>query len=149
MDGARLMAECLIRVVDKVNSDFYLNTKCTKRGDVIVIQPDGWNWGIDELGLRIYRIIQLPEIDPSDLSAYLAPELDVDPQNPSRTLQRRAFFFDLNTFGLLQTQRYRNQMIDDNRIIDRILPDIRDLTTVLSVKVAKLPIIDPNVIGVP
>lgn len=143
------MAECLIRVVDKVNSDFYLNTKCTKRGDVIVIQPDGWNWGIDELGLRIYRIIQLPEIDPSDLSAYLAPELDVDPQNPSRTLQRRAFFFDLNTFGLLQTQRYRNQMIDDNRIIDRILPDIRDLTTVLSVKVAKLPIIDPNVIGVP
>lgn len=34
------MAEFLLRVVDKINPDPYLNTKCRKRGDVVAVCPD-------------------------------------------------------------------------------------------------------------
>ena len=64
MDGCQGMCELLIRVVDKVNTDPYLNVKLTKRGDVIVFKyprnpdlnyikrvvalPGEWVQGIDK-----------------------------------------------------------------------------------------------------
>ncbi len=91
------MAELLVRVVDKVNRDsIYLDVACTKRGDVIAICVDGWQWGKEELANPDWRIVRLPGVDPEDLSGLLAPERDVDPKNPSKTLQRRAFKLDLD-----------------------------------------------------
>lgn len=91
------MAELLVRVVDKVNvDDFYLNTKCTKRGDVIVVCPDGWLWGSQELANPEWRIVQVPDLMLEEAEALLAPERDVDPRHPSRTLQRRAFALNLD-----------------------------------------------------
>lgn len=93
------MAELLIRVVDKVNEDFYLNCQCTKRGDVVVAQPDGWAWGLEELKNPDWRIVVMPELSLGDAQAMLAPELDKDPKSPSKTLQRRAFKFDLDALA--------------------------------------------------
>ena len=90
------MAELLVRVVDKVNADPYLNAKCTKRGDVIVVQPDGWPWGKDEQKNPAWRIVKVPGLSVIDASAFLGPELDTDPEQPSAVLQPRAFKLDLD-----------------------------------------------------
>lgn len=94
------MAELLVRVVDKVNPDFYKNIQCTKRGDVILVQPDGWTWGKKELSNPDWRILALPGVDPADLSGLLARELPTDPKTDPKTwpktLQRRAFKLDLD-----------------------------------------------------
>lgn len=91
------MAELLIRVIDKVNPDFYKNCQCTKRGDVIAVCPDGNRWGDRELNAPHYRIIKMPKMTVEEGSILLAPEPEKDPSNPSRTLQRRAFKIDLDS----------------------------------------------------
>lgn len=65
------MAELLVRVVDKGEPE---NVRCTKRGDVIVVMPDGWMWGNAELADPHYRILRVPDMSVSEASALLAEE---------------------------------------------------------------------------
>jgi len=90
------MAELLVRTVDKINEDFYLNLQCTKRGDVIVVCEDGWSWGKDELNSDQHAIIKLPGVAVDDVAHLLAPEPQTDPHNPSATLQKRLWKLDLD-----------------------------------------------------
>jgi hypothetical protein len=138
------MCEVLVRVRDKVNEDFYRDTKCTKRGDVIVVAPDGWPWGNDELTLPFWRIVKLPNISVSEASTLLAPEVDTDPANPSKTLQRRAFKLDLSNVNLPQA------VIDFLKDGTRSSPSITlnvGVAGFRALKVQKQPVADPAVIG--
>lgn len=110
------MAEILVRVVDKVNEDYYLNCGCTKRGDVIVVAPDGWKWGVEERANPEWRILSLPQYSVEDLQAFLAPEKETDPSNPSRTLQKRGFKFDVDHPDL--PQEISDCIADDTRASD-------------------------------
>lgn len=91
------MAELLVRVVDKVGPDVYADAKLTKRGDVIVVCMDGWAWGTEELGNPAFRILRIPGVEPDALSWLLVGEPESNPQQPSKTLQRRAFKLDLDS----------------------------------------------------
>lgn len=135
------MAELLVRVVDKVNDDPYLDVQCTKRGDVIVVQPDGWVWGAEELKNPDWRIVQAPNISVSAATAFLGPELDTDPQRPSRVLQRRAFKLDLS----LLPAKWTAWLADDSRTQAKRLFSGTG-AQVLALKVAKPALADPNVI---
>lgn len=120
------MCELLIRVADKMNDDPFKDAKCTKRGDVIHVAPDGWPWGNEEKTLPFYRIVRLPGVPLEEAQALLGPELDDDPRNPSRVLQRRAFRLDLDH------------------------PDFKDgmnVATFRRLKLKKLKLKDPAVIG--
>ena len=88
--------ELLVFVQDKIHPDFYLNTKFPKRGDVLVAKPDGWKWGTEELADGRFRIIHALGLAEEDAEILLAPEIDIDPKNPSRVLQFRAFKLDLD-----------------------------------------------------
>jgi len=118
------MAELLVRIVDKVNPDFYLNCGCTKRGHVIAAHPDGWAWGREERANPEWRILMVPDLSLNDVSVFLAPERNVNPRHPSRTLQRRAFKIDLDA-----------------------LPSTLTAAAVLAAKVPCPPIADPAVVG--
>lgn len=95
-----IMAELYIRTEDKVNPDLYLDVMCYKRGDVVSIVDDNWHWGESELNNAVHTIIKAPLVHKDDLNAFLEPEPSLDPVNISRTLQRRAFRFDLNNYNL-------------------------------------------------
>jgi len=90
------MAELLVRIADKVNEDFYLNLQCTKRGDVIVVCPDGWPWGREEVNAPHWTIIKLPGVPVEEVEHLVSPEPQTDPHNPSKTLQRRMWKLDLD-----------------------------------------------------
>ncbi len=138
------MCEALIRVVDKVNSDPYLDCKCLKRGDIIAVVEDGWPWGKEELSNPDWRIVKFTSISVSAVMAFLGPEIDTDAAHPSRMLRRRAFSFDLSSTSL--PQAFRNWLADSTRAA----PTRTVLLTgaqLLALKVAKTPLVDPNVIG--
>lgn len=137
------MAELVVRVQDKVNEDFYLDCQCTKRGDVIEVRPDGWAWSKLERSNPDWRIIRVP-MSVSEAQAFLAPELNTDPKNPSKTLQRRAFKIDLEnqkldaeTLAVLADSK-RDVPVYETKLA---LADVRDL------KQAKPAIEDPAVFG--
>lgn len=135
------MAELLIRVVDKISDDFYLNTQLTKRGDVIVAQPDGWAWGKLELSNPDWRIIVVAG-EADDFVGLVAPEPETDPLNPSRTRQRRAFRLDLESRAL--SAEIASHIADDARATAKI----ELAKTVLDTATVRKPVIaDPAVIG--
>lgn len=113
------MAELWVRVIDKVNPDFYLNCGCTKRGDVIVVQEDGWPWGKEEIASPDHQIVKIPGVPAAKFEAFLAPERSQDGKQ-SRTLQRRAFKLDLaaDLKALAQSDRIDTAKITKQRIAD-------------------------------
>jgi hypothetical protein len=89
------MAEMLVRIVDKVNPDSkVLDARCLKRGMVVTIQPDGWEWSDAERKAPYWQIVTVPGASVDDLSAYLAPEPGDAAVND--LLQRRAFKLDVD-----------------------------------------------------
>ena len=92
----RVMAELLLRVVDKVGADLYTDCQLLKRGDVVVIVPDGWHWGTEERTNPEWRILKLPLIDSAQLQQFLAPEPVTDPARASRTRLRRGWKLDVD-----------------------------------------------------
>jgi hypothetical protein len=75
-----------------------------KQGDVVFVAPDGWTWGVCELGQIVannpngnhpfFRILKLANVTVAQASNMMTPELDIDPQNPSPYLQYRGRFLD-------------------------------------------------------
>lgn len=136
------MCELLVRVVDKINeADFYKDCQCTKRGDVITIQEDGWAWGKKELSNPDWRIIKFPGVPASEMSAFLQPELAPDPANPPKTLQRRAFKFDVDHPSL--PAAIKNAIADDK--VETVTAPAQTRAT--DFKVLKPKIEDKHVIG--
>lgn len=133
------MCEMLVRVVDKVNDDPYLDAKCSKRGDVITIQPDGWMWSRLELKSPIWRIIKVPGVSVAQAEVFLTPEVDADPANPSAVLQRRAHKIDLDALPDAKAQ-----IMDGNRGNPLHRVDV-DAAGLMAHKIAKTALTDPNV----
>lgn len=133
------MAEFLVRVVDKVNSDIYLDSKCLKAGDVVVVCPDGWLWSSEELTNPDWRIVAIPSVTVIQAQAFLAPELDTDPTRPSRLLRRRAFRIDLT----LLPAAWQAWIADASRT-QSIKTFSGSVAQVLALKAAKVRLVDPN-----
>ena len=132
------MCELLILALNKVSPDPYRDSKLYKRGDVICVQPDGWLWGKQELANPLFRIVKVPGVSLEQASAFLGSEHDVDPTNPSRLLQNRAFRIDLDALpgaAALTDQKRKNPL---HKVT---------LTAVqlLTFKIAKEKLADPNV----
>ena len=136
------MAELLCRVVDKIGSNSYLDSKCTKRGDIIVVQENGWAWGSEELSNPHWRIVQAPNISVSAATAFLGPELPVDPLNPSLVLQRRGFKLDI----ALLPAAWAAWVADNSRAQPTKLFS-GTAAQVLALKVQKAALVDPNIVG--
>lgn len=137
------MAEILIRVRDKVNTDPYLDSRCLKRGDVVCVVADGWAWGPEELTAPYWRIVKLPRVSVNAVESLLAREVDIDPQNPSPVLRKRAFKWNLDS-GTWSTP-VRNWINDDSRATPFRTVNISE-AQFLALKVAKTPLPNPVVL---
>ena len=137
------MCEILIRARDKVNAtSVYLDVQCTKRGDVISVQENGWAWGSEELSARYWRIVKLPNVSVSAAVALLVPELPVNPLIPSKTLQRRGFRWNVNAASL--PAAVRNWINDDSRAAPSRTVNLSE-SQFLALIEKKPPVVDPNV----
>jgi hypothetical protein len=69
------MAELLVRTVDKSSTDPVEDRMLSKRGDVIVAEPDDHPWGAQELTAEYWTIIKAPGVSVSEFSDLLVPQL--------------------------------------------------------------------------
>lgn len=100
------MCEVLIRVTDKgVDPDAYKDAMISKRGDVIVIVPDGHPWSAAELSAPFWRIVKIPGLPESEL-AYLSSQ-------PANMKRRRGFGLNLDSGGI--TGQVKQWLADDSR----------------------------------
>lgn len=135
------MAELLIRVRDKESHpDPYVDVQRSKRGDVIVACPDGWNWSHEERTNPDWRIVRIPGLPQDEVDALVAPESGDRRLNPM--LRRRAHSFDLDSADL--PKAVRDAVADDKRS--------KAVVTVSAVigrrmRKRKPPAVDPAVIG--
>lgn len=137
------MCEMLVRLVDKINrEDPHLDAKCLKRGDVVVICEDGWPWSNRELKNPAWRVLYFPYLSVEKAQAFLGPEIDEGPKNPSKVLRRRAFKIDLDS-ALLPTE-VKQAMQDGARVKTRIAVQLSELDA-LALKVGKPRLEDPSV----
>ena len=73
------MSEVLIRVVDKINlDDVDRNSMLLKRGDVVTIQPDGHNWGTQELSNPDWRIVRILGMTRAEADALMEEDFTID-----------------------------------------------------------------------
>jgi hypothetical protein len=136
------MAEILLRVKDKINSSPYLNAQCTKRGDVIVVCPDGWRWGFRELDDPQYRVVCIPQMSVSEAQAFVVGEMETSPQPASMLRHRRAFRLDLEHPSLPES--FQTWLADDTRTVAVWTLDL-PLETLRALKQRKPPLEDPGV----
>lgn len=138
------MAELLVRVIDKINDDFYKNCQCTKRGDVIAVKPDGWLWSSEELRNPDWRIIKTSSTV-EECKSFLKSQEDgklITDVTKSKTLLKRAV--KLNIDDTIISTVLKTSISDNSRSIkiDFQLIDIN------SIKIVKDFVVDPNIKGV-
>lgn len=132
----------LVRVVDKVNrNDPYLDVKLLKRGDVVVVCPDGWQWSALELKSADWRVMHFPDLSVEKAEAFLGPEFDTDPKNPSKMLRRRAFKVDLDS-AILPAD-VKAAVAEGAKIETKVAVRLTE-SAALSLKVEKVRLEDPN-----
>lgn len=128
------MAEILLRVVDKTNpDDKALDKQCSKRGDVIVVCPDGWSWGVEELKSDVWRIVKLPGVDPDSMRDLIEP-LWTDEREP-QLVKKRAKKLDIDKLEAVLSQK-----IDETKQGDRkaeVSLTVQEAVALLSVREIK------------
>jgi len=135
------MAELLVRVRDKESHpDPYVDVQRSKRGDVIVACPDGWQWSHAERTNPDWRIVRVLGLPDSIAQSFLTPERG-DPK-VDRMLRRREASFDLDHAEL--PARVREYLADDSRAQSSIV-----LSAIIGRKLRKqrVRLVDPAVIG--
>jgi len=127
------VAECLVRIVDKINPDPFLDSNCTKAGDFITVQDDNWSWGTEEVNSTSYNILIFPNISWLDIE-YLTRLEILPPSSPYR--QKRAFNFDVLTLPPRKTRAWVGNKVTLKWSLATLKARIK----------TKTPINDPNVI---
>lgn len=140
------MAELLIRVADRVHArDVARDQEQPRRGDVIVIQPDGWTWSVRELTAPHWRILRLSGVSADALAKWLEPEAwtvdDLNLPDPDRPpLGRRVRRLNLDAALLpaafkawladnARAEPVREVMVGGTALLDSVevaIPRLRD-----------------------
>lgn len=126
--GDQVMCKLVICTVNKSvgHEDPYIAAKSFRLGDVISILEDNHEFGKEELNNPMWRIISCPDATIIEAQAYLSQEVETDPQNPSRVLQRRGYRFDLSKLPIdsdtiskdtLHNARYKVTALSDPGIL--------------------------------
>lgn len=139
------MAELLVRVVSKLNpDDVYKDVKLSKRGDVIMVVPDGWGWSIEERTNPDWRIFKWPSESVVNASTLLTPELpQVQTTVPDPMLQRRGFYLNIDKPSL--PNALKNYLNDNTRA--QWFFQVPANITIADIKLQRPKRTDPNVIG--
>lgn len=138
------MSELLLRIRTKDQPDPYLACKLLERGDVVAICEDGWAWSAAEMSNPDWRILKLPNVPVATAEAFLGPEFDTDPSNPSRMLRRRAFMVDVDNATI--PAGLKAWILDDTRAAPTRTINYTP-AQFAALKKAKTPLADPNVLG--
>lgn len=89
------MAELLIMANSNSHSDPIKDIRgCYKKGDIVDVQPDGFQWGKEECPPR-FHVVKIKGLDFKEAKYLMEPQLDID---NITIICRRAHQLDLESF---------------------------------------------------
>lgn len=66
------MCELLVKAIDATHPDPIINLAgCYKRGDVVSVKPDGFNWGAGESDTSVFEIVKMVGMSVADMQYLL------------------------------------------------------------------------------
>lgn len=69
------MVELLIKSSNTTNSNPLKDLRgCYKKGDVVVVKPDGWKWGKEELNKEKFYILRVPDKTVEEIQLLVQPD---------------------------------------------------------------------------
>jgi len=68
----------------------------TRKGDIIVVRPDGWKWGKEECPPN-FVVIKLPEVKYEDAKKYEDSLMEENESGEPKTLKTRQYAVDVDT----------------------------------------------------
>lgn len=88
------MAELLIKAVDATHADADKDRRgCYKRGDIVLIKPDGHEWGRKELLAPAdggkFVVVKIPGVSPSQVRNAIRRLWSIDPDASGEDRRRR------------------------------------------------------------
>lgn len=94
------MAELLIKAQEPWNNDDpKAPANRTRKGDIIVVKPDGWKWGKEENPPR-FMVMQIPELKYEDAKKFEDPLVDDKDIENSIVLKLRKHAVDIATVDI-------------------------------------------------
>lgn len=138
------MCELLVFVRDKTNpNDPYKDARLYKAGDVVVVVPDGWKWGLRELDNPDWRIIKIPNLAPAALQNLMDVGFNLGSLDAKNVLRRRSNRLDL---AAITDAGFADFLADDKRQQPSFT---LGSAKVLAAVALKAPVNDAAVIGNP
>lgn len=88
------MAELLIKAVDARHSDPTKDARgCYKRGDIVLVRPNGFEWGRLEVlppaQGGVFVIIKITDVTPNQVRNWIRNNWETDPEADDTTRRRR------------------------------------------------------------
>lgn len=119
------MAELLVFNRDNRHSDPAKERRgCHKAGDIIVIMPDGWRWGREEVRPAdkggVFRLVKVPGIGRYELERHIQRRFGVHPAAPldkpgHPTIRRKRLRCDADHGASLSLTDFLATLVDKTR----------------------------------
>lgn len=116
------MAEFLVKAIDATHKDPVKDVRgCYKRGDIVDVRPDGFEWGKEEAPPK-FTIVKCPGMAVADVISYMQPHTQKTKTQDKKgnfieetiTLKRRQYSVDLDKHdGKALTLQKLNALIKD------------------------------------
>ena len=132
------MAKLLIRTEDKINSDWFKNIGCLKRGHIVTVMRDDQIGGVLDRSRKDAKIVMIPGLSDAEAAALKIGEPGDTKVTP--TLRRRRMF-RLDIDALLGDDKVQ---FDDKETMH--VEGLLTLKQVRDIKVESDIPIDPNVV---
>lgn len=147
--------EFLLMIRDRVGETVFDDTKLYKRGMVVDVHEDGWDWGHQELVNPDFRVLKAPGLDKGAAISMLSAEAGfADADYSTSTLQIRAARFDIDAQSL--PADFAAYIADDARAAPFYLVGPVDApdgagqltsTALMAVKAVLAPVANPLILG--
>jgi hypothetical protein len=137
------MCELLVRVIDKIGTTKDDDALLTKRGDVIDLRPDGWNWGTGELLNPDWRILRVPGVPVDQATSIVASDPPDAPEENATVKRPNAYRMNLESPVL---QPIRDGWLEDATRKVPIREMHLNLNQLLALMVRKPPLLKDEVL---
>ena len=100
------MCEILVKAIDSIHSDPDMDLiESAKRGDPIIVKPDGWPWGIEEKKPPAqggkFVILKLSGVEPSLIEEYITHHQTMDKKQEIIIFRKYKFHLDTLPAGII------------------------------------------------
>lgn len=101
----------------------FSQTGNVRKGAIIAVKPEGWQWGTEELGDRFVRV-RVTDAEPADLEPYLG-DYRIGPEGSKELANSRLYYLDAVAVDSISVEPGR-VLVTNKASVDNVMRNIID-----------------------